>query len=372
MKKKDVSDESFYHPLVGKPYQAVINATATPRHLTWIFSLIFVLFIAVILFTPYTTKVKVPGVLVPDKGLIRMYAESDAVIVKVHAGVGDQVKKGDLIYTLELKNSDLLSDEAFKLKSDIFNDQLAALHTQKIAKKKYIDIKIKEAKLELNKYIGTKNGKTDKNKIDEKLKLDNIKYKSLQNALHQLELEKTIDLAELDFQSSLINLEITKIKPSKQYQLTSPINGTVTDIQGHIGASVSSKVAIATIIPEKSELRCQLYISSDGIGFIKEGLPIEIAYSAFPKKSYGTFSAKIVEISNSVFKENEVDSIVSLPKGNYFLSVGSLDAQELIINDKMIKLRPGMELTATIIARKQTLYEWISTPINNILNYFHE
>ena len=50
----------------------------------------------------YTRKVRVSGVLVPDRGVIRLVAPQDAVLLERRVADGQQVRAGDVLFVLSL------------------------------------------------------------------------------------------------------------------------------------------------------------------------------------------------------------------------------------------------------------------------------
>ena len=51
----------------------------------------------------YPRKATVPGYLVPDKGLIKVYAQRSGVITRIHARKGDTVLQNDPVFTLNME-----------------------------------------------------------------------------------------------------------------------------------------------------------------------------------------------------------------------------------------------------------------------------
>ena len=51
----------------------------------------------------YSRKAKVRGYLVPDKGLIKVYAQRNGVVTRVHFDKGNFVEKGKPLFTLNVQ-----------------------------------------------------------------------------------------------------------------------------------------------------------------------------------------------------------------------------------------------------------------------------
>ena len=73
------------------------------RILTVIAVLVVSLLVIYLLKGEYSRKATVPGYLVPDKGLIKVYARSSSIVARIHAQKGDLVQQDDPIFTLNLK-----------------------------------------------------------------------------------------------------------------------------------------------------------------------------------------------------------------------------------------------------------------------------
>ncbi|HZP16905.1 MAG TPA: biotin/lipoyl-binding protein, partial [Terriglobales bacterium] len=81
-----------------------------PVGLTLLVCLVIAMILAVLTFLicgHYTNKARVSGVLLPDQGLIKLYAPQASRIASCHVREGQQVKKGDVLFELSSERSSL-------------------------------------------------------------------------------------------------------------------------------------------------------------------------------------------------------------------------------------------------------------------------
>jgi len=58
----------------------------------------------------YTRKVRVAGVLMPDRGVVRLTAPQDAVLLEARVGEGAHVKAGEVLFVLSLDRTQAAGD----------------------------------------------------------------------------------------------------------------------------------------------------------------------------------------------------------------------------------------------------------------------
>ncbi|WNO11606.1 HlyD family secretion protein [Teredinibacter sp. KSP-S5-2] len=364
------------------------------------------IFLLIIIFIPYSNKVKVSGILVPDKGISRLYSKSSGFISEIHINKDDLVEAGQSILSIRISGSTSESENEYKDKlknlesqRSIIYEQIKVnnLNTEKKSErvKQAIEeslrkVDVLKTVLELNKksYALAKDqlkaatvsrdhlapyriAEIDSNKSIYETKSELISVEihitNLLREKEQLEAENKLSNQKYNLRLSEIEQSIITLKSHYQYEITSPIKGKIIGLQGNVGDRINELTTLATIIPEKSSLIAKLFVPANGMGNIGIGDRVKVAYSAFPKNTYGMFDGTISALGDTVLKENEVHTLLSLPKEHYFVFHCDIDRQSIKIEDKLYNLKPGMELTATIVTDRRNIFFRTFKPIIELL-----
>jgi len=138
--------------------------------------------------------------------------------------------------------------------------------------------------------------------------------------------------------------------------LRSPIKGIVQELSIHtINGIVTPAQQLMLIVPSEEDLLIEAFIENKNIGFVRENDDAEVKIHTFPFTKYGIINAKIVHISN--------DAIQDENKGLIFSTKLRLEKTQLSVGSKMIKLIPGMAVTAEIKTGKRRLIEYFLAPL---------
>jgi len=146
---------------------------------------------------------------------------------------------------------------------------------------------------------------------------------------------------------------------ARSYALSAPIAGTVTALTMRSGQRVSPQSQIMSVIPDGAQLRAELSVPSQAIGFVKQGQSVRLAIDAFPYQRFGTVEGTVRIVASSAISQ-------SLPNGSvipvYPVVVEIAEAQ-ISAFGRSERLVPGMTLTARIITENQSLLEWLFEPL---------
>ena len=146
------------------------------------------------------------------------------------------------------------------------------------------------------------------------------------------------------------------VKTLHQLSITSPIKGTIQQLQLHtIGGVVKTGEIIATIVPYGTPLGAQVLIRNRDIGFVKVGQTVKVKVNSFPFTEYGYLTGKIRFISKDAINHRTLGLVY---QGNV-----TLNSQTLNVDHVPIRLRPGMTVSAEIKTGKRRLIEYILSPL---------
>lgn len=382
--------------------------------LTIISCVIAFLLVSYLVWGEYTQKQRVRGVLVPDKGLIRVYATQQGTIIKLHVTEGEHVEKGQLLYS---QNSEKVSGSGISTQSAIMDNllsqeesfeeerkriielhastlkkshtQLAVFKEERKQLKAHEEIILEQIDLlqdNLSRYESiAKDGYVSKLQVDEKKKeLLNTKSTYRQVIRQQLalsrdiqSLEENIKTAELRQENDLANLDRNTLSTKqsllendtrREVAITAPISGIVTGIIAKPGQTVGNG-SLLSILPDGSELQAELYAPSQAISFIAPGSDVLLRYVAFPYQKFGQHKGKVVNVSRVALSGKDLQEINATPaiqQAQFYRIIVNLPKQNILAYGNPEPLQAGMDVEADILIDTRKLYEWLFEPLYSI------
>ncbi|MGH1482293.1 MAG: HlyD family secretion protein [Geminicoccales bacterium] len=396
----------------------VLLAPSIPHKLFALFAIIAATAILGFLFyADYTRKERIQGWLVPDQGLIQIFAPEASVITELKVKDGDDVVKGEPLLvlsterrsesvgaTLEEVTSRLRSrrnslieergqkEEIYRQSTSSLAMRLDALDIEQSHRTKEIDVQrqridLAEANIERLKTLrerGLVTGQRWQQVEDERLgnlsRLEALEreragadqqWLTLKAEREGLPFNHRIDLAKIDRDIATLEQEIAEAEARRRIVIPAPEAGTVTSLQAKRGATAQPNVPLLGLIPEGSILQAELYIPNRARGFIQPGQQVLLRYHAFPYQKFGHHEGTIAKIASSAIMPDELtrqlpsSSETSASSGAspvYPVTV-SLRRQTAIAYGKQVPLQPGMQLEADVHIETRPLFEWVLEPL---------
>ncbi len=372
---------------------------------------VIVLIIALFLvYGTYARRETVSGYLLPDKGLLKIYATQPGLVTGIHVVEGDQVRKDELLFTISTQKTNAqstdvdalilnkLKENKATIKSKLveqkslnshedrqYKDQIAGLKREirqiktliETHKKKY---KVSQDQLDRLDELYSKNylSKSDyiaaqEHLIDIQLRLDEVRQQlsgkqnqlsDVNNLLKQLPLKASIRLAELNQQLSENEQKIVEIQGRRTYTLRAPSSGRVTAIQVNPGHTVKDK-PLLTILPAEAQFIAELFLPTRAIGFVKPGQSVLLRYNAFPYQRFGLYKGTIDKVTEVILTPDELHVPVKLEEPVYRVSVIP-EKQAITAYGRQFDLQAGMLLEASILLEGRSLGEWLLAPIYSL------
>jgi len=166
-------------------------------------------------------------------------------------------------------------------------------------------------------------------------------------------------IADIDSQLSKVILEnqkkITEIdgqlsqnQVTLGYQdITAPVTGTVFGLQPTgIGFVTSTTAPLLKIVPDDA-LIAQVYITNRDIGFVREGMPVDVRIDSFPFSEFGDIKGELIAIGSDALPPEPARPFYSFP------AKVRLEKQALSINGRSINLQSGMSISVNIKIRQR-------------------
>jgi hemolysin D len=160
----------------------------------------------------------------------------------------------------------------------------------------------------------------------------------------------TLDLAQLAQQSA---------KTAQREQLTSltaPVAGTVQQLAIHsTGGVVTPAQALLVVVPDNAEVTAEVVIDNKDIGFVSADQQVEVKIETFNFTRYGTVPATVIAVTS--------DAVNDEKRGAVFPASLRLGRSALDIDGKLVKLAPGMKVTAEIKTGRRPVIDFLLSPL---------
>ncbi|GAB4383337.1 MAG: HlyD family type I secretion periplasmic adaptor subunit [Elainellaceae cyanobacterium] len=166
---------------------------------------------------------------------------------------------------------------------------------------------------------------------------------SIDSQLNQRILDNESRIAE-------ITSQLSQTEQTLRYQeLRAPIDGIVFDLQAKgPGFVANTSEPILKVVPNNA-LIAEVFITNKDIGFVEEGMPVDIRIDTFPFSEFGDIKGEIVNIGSDALPPDQIHQFYRFP-----VRV-EMDSQFLQASGREIPLQSGMSITANVITRDRTV-----------------
>ncbi len=173
----------------------------------------------------------------------------------------------------------------------------------------------------------------------------------------ELRRHNLMELARLDSERGALEQESRKARQrQQQLTITAPVTGAVQELAVHtVGGVVSPGEELLKIVPERATIEVEALLQNKDIGFIREGQLAEVKVDTFNFTRYGLIDARVLNISN--------DSVEDARLGWVFKLRLALEQDTIRVEDRVVKLSPGMAITAEVKTGKRRLIEFFLSPL---------
>ena len=136
----------------------------------------------------------------------------------------------------------------------------------------------------------------------------------------------------------------------KNQELRAPASGTVFDLKAGLGyvANPNAGEVVLKIVPDEM-LIVKVFIGNQDIGFVKEGMAVDVRIDSFPFTEFGDVKGKLISIGSDALPPDQTNPTYRFP------AKVQLEKQYLETNGRKINLQSGMSLTANIKIRDRTV-----------------
>jgi hemolysin D len=143
---------------------------------------------------------------------------------------------------------------------------------------------------------------------------------------------------------------------SKLLQLTSPVDGTVQQLNVHtVGAAVPAAQPLMMIVPQERQVEVEAFLENKDTGFVEEGQAAAVKIDAFEYTKYGTIPAKVTHVSRDAIQDDK--------KGLIYSVRITLDQPSMAVDGKTMPLSAGMSVNAEIKTGTRRVIEYVLSPL---------
>lgn len=186
------------------------------------------------------------------------------------------------------------------------------------------------------------------------------------------------DLAKSEQKANGLAKDLIKAQQKTSLQqLTAPVDGVVQQLAIHtVGGVVTPAQSLLVVVPSDSQLEIEAMISNHDIGFVESGQGAEIKIDTFNFTRYGLLHGTVLSVSqDAIIRERPMERAseralgtqrdTSEPNGqdlSYSARI-SLDRAEMQVDDRLVKLSPGMAVTVEIRTGSRTILSYLLSPV---------
>ncbi len=143
---------------------------------------------------------------------------------------------------------------------------------------------------------------------------------------------------------------------SKLLKLTSPIDGTVQQLQVFtVGGVVPAAQPLMKIVPKEDKIEVEAMLENKDMGFIEVGQIVAVKIDAFEYTKYGAIPGRVVHVSSDAIKDDK--------KGLLYSVILALDKSSVSVKGHDIPLSAGMSVKADIKTGSRRIIEYFLSPL---------
>lgn len=136
-----------------------------------------------------------------------------------------------------------------------------------------------------------------------------------------------------------------------------------------MGTVTTPGTILMTLVPSNEILVAEVWVGNDDVGFVHEGQPVKLKFSAFTFQKYGMIDGRVSKIgadateraSNGAFPT--ADLAPRQGASLAYKALITLDAQTLKTEARAYPLASGMQVAAEIKLGDRSIVEYLLSPV---------
>ncbi len=383
--------------------------------LTFLASGMAMLIIGALVFGTYTKRATISGQLVPDIGVVKVYASQPGIVLSKHVQEGMRYKKGAVLFVVssERRSStpggiqEKISRQV-ELREQSLREELRQTQTLHRAEEVALNRKIRGIEVELINVSNQLQGQVARvelaeatvrraeelrqqgyfsadlaqqkqaDLLDQRNKLEALKRDrnnvqrdlfALRSELQTLPLRQKSQTSQIERLITSTNQELVESEGKRTISVIAPVNGIATGIAAEEGQTVDGTSPLVSILPKEAVLQAHLYAPSRTIGFIRPGNGVLLRYQSYPYQKFGHARGVVISISRTALSPSELGGRAT-PTGPgsepLYRIIVRLERQTITAYGQPQPLQAGMLVDADVLQEKRRLFEWVLEPLYSL------
>ena len=315
----------------------------------------------------------VQGKIVPIGEVTDIKMPMGGIAKRIFVNEGDYVDVGDLLLELDdeanqersitLETSKKITTNQLLLKKDEFDNFIN--FNKELLESYEVSLNIENDLLKRLQGLLKSGAISEAEILRQKLKIQDLKSRIIQTS-------SNLQTKKLNYQQEISNLRKNEAEIKGQFaenlvnmrykSIKAPVSGLVFDLRPkNIGYSAQMTESILKIVPT-GDIEAKLEIPSADIGFVKNGMDVDLSIDSFPASDFGVLTGKINRIGSDSLKPNPQEN----RPGFAYPATVKLNNQFLKVKDGTnLDLKVGMTLTANIKLRKVSYIQLLLSTFKN-------
>ncbi len=349
-------------------------------------------------------RIRVPGVLLPDGGLLKVRARRAGWVNQLSVTNGSTVEQGQvLLWITDEQHAPMrepeLAERVESLRSELqmfeqsVEQEIAAIESKQrhnnqrlrlterrlTAARDEHETRLQQAELQDNKASRLEQLVADglfarqnaddvaANALQTRALVQTVwqRVLSIQDELMVLQQQADADLEATDMLRTKAGIrregiirQIAASELQSTVELTSPGDGVVAGLSVRSGSLVLPGQIIMTLHDPNDRLEARLYVSADNAAMIRPGQHVELQLRAYPHEIYGTQSAVVTSVSAVALLPDEIGDLIPM-LGPVFEIRATLHETSINARGEVWQLPPGTVFSADLVRRRWPLYRWL-------------
>jgi len=196
-------------------------------------------------------------------------------------------------------------------------------------------------------------------------------------------MQQTQKLADMERKRDQLEQQLIKAESKNaQMRLSAPIDGVVQQLAvATVGQVVSSGHPLMTIVPLDAPIEVEALVQNKDIGFVANGQAVTVKVDAFPFTRYGTIQGTVMNISKDGVDEKTAANLsdaaglarlqapsAATPTAQNLVFPARITIlrQSILVDEKEIRLLPGMAVTVEISTGQRRAIDYVLGPLREV------
>lgn len=375
--------------------------------------------LGLLFFGSFTRTTRINGWLLPEDGVVRVFAPRPGVVSGLQVREGAVVRKGDRLLTLsdELQSAVLgatqaqvmqrLAERRVSLAEErgqqqrllaqqnrAFADRVEALQSEQAQIEREIEllrarVAIADRSVALHReqhasgFISEMRLQVVESELlEQRARLGALERNRLAAIRERMTVEAERsdlplkfgkEIAMLERSIAQLEQERAEAEARREIVVVAPHDGTVTAIHAVPGARTDVAAPLLSILPPDTRLEAHLYSPSRAIGFVRPGQRVLLRYQAYPYQRFGHQEGLVESVSRTALSPGELPPLAGLtsfsgpaagaPAEPIFRITVNLASQSVTAYGVQMPLQSGMALEADLAIERRRLFEWVLDPL---------